>query len=205
MAIAAKTARLLPVVPICNTSAWAHGSPAAGGQFQHWAPLLRMIPQGVRLVSVRSFLAEQILALPLPLTTTAMAINLQQISARLTFYMRIKELDKYQLSVLTQTQPALVGCILQGEEYSMDELLAFLKQLPDLNSRWVIYGEGNVFKSEDQPNASSLDPMLKKDRSAYLAEMQTLLQQLEEVEKQKQEQNHLDQLRHKIRDLTRHI
>ncbi|WP_192822464.1 hypothetical protein [Rufibacter sp. LB8] len=134
-----------------------------------------------------------------------MAINLQQISARLTFYMRIKELDKYQLSVLTQTQPALVGCILQGEEYSMDELLAFLKQLPDLNSRWVIYGEGNVFKSEDQPNASSLDPMLKKDRSAYLAEMQTLLQQLEEVEKQKQEQNHLDQLRHKIRDLTRHI
>jgi hypothetical protein len=133
-----------------------------------------------------------------------MAINLQQISARLTFYMRIKELDKYQLSVLTQTPPALVGCILHGEEYNMDELLAFLKQLPDLNSRWVIYGEGNVFKSEDHTLANGNDT-LKKDRSAYLAEMQLLLQQLDDIEKQKQEQTHLDQLRNKIRDLTKHI
>ena len=132
-----------------------------------------------------------------------MAINLQQISARLNFYMRIKELDKYQLSVLTQTPPALVGCIVQGEDYSMDDLLAFLKQLPDLNSRWVIYGEGNVFKTEGQPTAQEVP--LKKDRAAYLAEMQTLLKELDEIEKQKEKQTHLDQLRTRIRDLTKHI
>ncbi|MGV3540883.1 MAG: hypothetical protein ACO1OQ_13800 [Rufibacter sp.] len=132
-----------------------------------------------------------------------MAINLQQISARLNFYMRIKELDVYQLSVLTQTPPALVGCIVQGEDYSMDDLLAFLKQLPDLNSRWVIYGEGNVFKTEGQTGVS--DAPLKKDRAAYLAEMQSLLQELEEIEKQKQEQSNLDLLRNRIRDLTKHI
>ncbi|MFC6996664.1 hypothetical protein [Rufibacter roseus] len=132
-----------------------------------------------------------------------MAINLQQISARLKFYMRIKELDVYQLSVLTQTEPALVGCIVQGEEYSMDDLLALLKQLPDLNSRWVIYGEGNVFKSSEQNQ--NPEGHLKKDRAAYLAEMQNLLQELDDIEKQRQQQSNLDQLRGRIRELTKHI
>ncbi|GAA4308396.1 hypothetical protein [Nibribacter koreensis] len=131
-----------------------------------------------------------------------MAINLQQISARLNFYMRIKELDVYQLSVMTQTPPAMVGCIVQGEEYCMDDLLAFLKQLPDLNSRWVIYGEGNVFKGEGDAHPEA---HLKKDRTAYLSEMQNLLHQLEEIEKHQQEQTHLDQLRNRIRELTKHI
>ncbi len=132
-----------------------------------------------------------------------MAVNLQQISARLNFYMRIKELDLYQLSVLTATEPALVGCIVQGQEYAMDDLLAFLKKLPDLNSRWVIYGEGNVFKtnSPDQNPEESL----KKDRAAYLADMQLLLQELETLEKQKSEQTNLNQLRDKIRDQTKDI
>ncbi len=132
-----------------------------------------------------------------------MAVNLQQISARLNFYMRIKELDVYQLSVLTQTQPALVGCMVQGEDYCMDDLLALLKQLPDLNSRWVIYGEGNVFKTEGQQ--ATPEGTLKKDRAAYLSEMQNLLHELEEIEKQQQQQTHLDQLRSRIRDLTKHI
>ncbi|WP_210462744.1 MULTISPECIES: hypothetical protein [Rufibacter] len=134
-----------------------------------------------------------------------MAINLQQTSARLNFYMRIKELDVYQLSVLTKTPPDVVGCILQGEDYCMDDLVTLLKQLPDLNSRWVIYGEGNVFKSETKEGEGALPTGLKKDRSAYLAEMQALLHQLEEIDKQKQQQNHLDQLRNRIRDLTKHI
>ncbi|MBC3539599.1 hypothetical protein ACFSC6_18920 [Rufibacter sediminis] len=134
-----------------------------------------------------------------------MAINLQQTSARLNFYMRIKELDVYQLSVMTQTPPDVVGCILQGEDYCMDDLVALLKQLPDLNSRWVIYGEGNVFKAEGKEGEHALPSGLKKDRSAYLAEMQALLHQLEEIEKQKQQENHLDQLRSKIRNLTKHI
>jgi len=132
-----------------------------------------------------------------------MAVNLKQISARLNFYMRIKELDVYELSVLSKTKPALVGCIVQGEEYSMDDLLAFLKQLPDLNSRWVIYGEGNVFKTDEQNK--NPEENLKKDRAAYLAEMQHLLQELEEIEKQNQQKNHLDQLRDKIRESTRNI
>lgn len=132
-----------------------------------------------------------------------MAINLQQISARLNFYMRIKELDVYQLSVLTATEPALVGCIVKGEEYMMDDLLAFLKKLPDLNSRWVIYGEGNVFKTSEQNQ--NPEEGLKKDRAAYLAEMQQLLQELEMIEKQKQEQTNLNQLRDKIREMTKHI
>ncbi len=132
-----------------------------------------------------------------------MAVNLQQISARLNFYMRIKELDLYQLSVLTATEPALVGCIVQGHEYAMDDLLAFLKKLPDLNSRWVIYGEGNVFKTSnpDQNHEESL----KKDRAAYLADMQLLLQELESLEKQKSEQTNLNHLRDKIRDQTKDI
>lgn len=111
----------------------------------------------------------------------------------------------YQLSVLTNTPPETVGCILQGEEYCMDDLVTLLKQLPDLNSRWVIYGEGNVFKSEGKEGEAHPPAGLKKDRTAYLAEMQALLHQLEEIEKQKQQQNHLDQLRSRIRDLTKHI
>lgn len=132
-----------------------------------------------------------------------MAVNLQQISARLNFYMRIKELDLYQLSVLTATEPALVGCIVQGQEYAMDDLLAFLKKLPDLNSRWVIYGEGNVFKTSN-PDQNH-EENLKKDRAAYLADMQLLLQELETLEKQKSEQTNLNQLRDKIRDQTKDI
>jgi hypothetical protein len=69
----------------------------------------------------------------------------------------------------------------------------------------VIYGEGNVFKTEGKEGENVPPAGLKKDRAAYLAEMQELLHQLEEIEKQKQQQNNLDQLRSRIRDLTKHI
>lgn len=135
-----------------------------------------------------------------------MAANLEQIGTRLRFYMKIKGMDIFALGEFTNTSAILISNIIAGKNYSMDELLAVLNNIPNLNPHWVIYGEGNIFKDEraslhdDGANAS-----IHKNRIKHLQEMQQLLETLDEIEKNKKNRSQIDTLRARITELTKKL
>jgi hypothetical protein len=135
-----------------------------------------------------------------------MAANLEQIGTRLRFYMKIKGMDIFALGEFTNTSAILISNIIAGKNYSMDELLTVLNNIPNLNPHWVIYGEGNIFKEEraslhdDEANAN-----IHKHRIKHLQEMQALLETLDEIEKSKKNRSQLDTLRTRITELTKKL
>ncbi|MBF9253182.1 hypothetical protein I2I11_07750 [Pontibacter sp. 172403-2] len=113
-----------------------------------------------------------------------MAIDLQQIGKRFRFYTNLKELDMEQLKSMTGRDEKTLSCIISGQCYMLDDLVAILKHFPDLNSQWLIYGEGSMFKpmNEDGTCHDHQKGCLKKDKSAYLAQMKDMLQELDAAE-----------------------
>ena len=134
-----------------------------------------------------------------------MAANLEQIGARFSFYMKIKELGIYEIGVLTNTSAGLISNIISGKNYTMDELLKVLFSLKELNAHWVIYGEGNIFKEENTPFNINDNIALNKNRVKHLHEMQQLLEQLHLIEKSKKNKSQLDELRSRITELTKNL
>ena len=138
--------------------------------------------------------------------SNSMAANLEQIGTRLRFYMKIKGMDIFALGDFTNTSAILISNIIAGKNYSMDELLTVLNNIPNLNPHWVIYGEGNIFKEEksslhdDEANAN-----IHKHRIKHLQEMQALLETLDEIEKSKKNKSQLDVLRARITELTKKL
>ncbi|WP_026462256.1 hypothetical protein [Adhaeribacter aquaticus] len=133
-----------------------------------------------------------------------MAANLEQIGTRLQFFMKIKGMDIFALGEYTNTSAILISNIIAGKNYSMDELLEVLKNIPELNSHWVIYGEGNIFKDDKAPVAA--DPItMAKNRLKHLQEMQQLLEKLDAIEKVKKNKNQIDELRNRITELTKKL
>src|SRR5688572_16074317 len=134
-----------------------------------------------------------------------MAVNLEQIGARLRFYMKLKELGIYELGASTNTSSIQISKILSGKNYAMDELLALLKGMPELNSHWVIYGEGNMFKGDPKHTQAHDSQIINKDRSKHIMEMQKLLAQLDEMEKTKDNSHQLDSLKARIKEMTKEL
>ena len=134
-----------------------------------------------------------------------MAVNLEQIGTRLGFYMRIKGLDIFAMGERTNTSAALISNIVSGKNYSMDELLSVLNKLPSLNSHWVIYGEGNIFKEENIALSSLDAELMHKNRMKHLTEMQKLLEVLDEIERTKKNTTKVDELRARISELTKKL
>jgi len=126
-----------------------------------------------------------------------MAANLEQIGARFSFYMKIKELGIYEIGVLTGTSAGLISNIIAGKHYTMDELLKVLFSLKELNAHWVIYGEGNMFK-----NGQHNGPIIPEKRAQHLLEVQRLLEKLDEIEKSKANRNQIEELKARIAALT---
>jgi len=126
-----------------------------------------------------------------------MAANLDQIGARFRFYMKIKELGIYELGILTGTSAVLISNIIAGKNYTMDELLKVLSELKDLNSQWVIYGDGNIFKQTGQKSPISLEK-----RQQHLQEMQQLLEKLDNIERSKSNNSQIEELKARISALT---
>lgn len=122
-----------------------------------------------------------------------MAANLDQIGARFRFYMKMKELGIYEAGILTGTSAVLISNIIAGKNYTMDELLKVLSELKDLNSHWVIYGEGNIFKQSTHNG-----PIQPEKRVHHLQEMQHLLEKLDSIEKSKSNQSQIDALKARI-------
>ena len=127
-----------------------------------------------------------------------MAANLEQIGARFSFYMKIKELGIYEIGVLTGTPAGLISNIIAGKNYTMDELLKVLFSLKELNAHWVIYGEGNMFKNGQGQNG----PIIPEKRTQHLLEVQRLLEKLDEIEKSKANRNQIEELKARITALT---
>lgn len=135
-----------------------------------------------------------------------MAANLEQIGTRLRFCMKIKGMDIFALGEFTNTSAILISNIIAGKNYSMDELLAVLKNIPNLNPHWVIYGEGNIFKDENAPlHADGANASINKNRAKHLLEMQQLLEKLDEIEKSKKNRSQIDTLRARITELTKKL
>ena len=134
-----------------------------------------------------------------------MAVNLEQIGARLRFYMKLKELGIYELGATTNTSSIQISKILSGKNYTMDELLAVLKGLPELNSHWVIYGEGNMFKGDAKQTQQHDTELINKDRTKHILEMQKLLAQLDEMEKTKDNHSQLTDLKARIMEMTKQL
>ena len=126
-----------------------------------------------------------------------MAANLEQIGARFSFYLKIKELGIYEIAVLTGTSPGLISNIVAGKNYTMDELLKVLSGLKELNAHWIIYGEGNMFKQSGHNG-----PILPEKRQQHLQEVQLLLEKLDQIEKSKANRNQIEELRARIAALT---
>lgn len=134
-----------------------------------------------------------------------MAANLEQIGTRLRFYMKIKGMDIFALGEFTNTSAILISNIIAGKNYCMDDLLEVLKNIPNLNPHWVIYGEGNIFKEENMPFNINDNIALNKNRVKHLHEMQQLLEQLDLIEKSKKNKSQLDELRSRITELTKNL
>jgi hypothetical protein len=129
-----------------------------------------------------------------------MAIDLQQIGKRFRFYTNIKELEMPQLLEMTGSDEAVLSNIICGKNYLLDELVGIVKHFPDLNSQWLIYGEGSMFKPMDE-NGTCKDNhkgCLKKDKSAYLKQMQNMLIELDAAEVAKGHHADVDALKAKL-------
>ena len=134
-----------------------------------------------------------------------MAANLEQIGTRLRFYMKIKGMDIFALGEFTNTSAILISNIIAGKNYCMDDLLEVLKNIPNLNPHWVIYGEGNIFKDENTSFNINENVAFNKNRVKHLHEMQHLLEQLDTIEKSKKNKSQLDELRSRITELTKNL
>jgi len=133
-----------------------------------------------------------------------MAANLEQIGTRLRFYMKMKGMDIFALGEFTNTSAILISNIIAGKNYCMDDLLEVLKNIPNLNSHWVIYGEGNIFKDE-HALVSADGEVMSKNRMKHLQEMQQLLEKLDEIEKLKKNKSQVADLRARITELTKKL
>ncbi|WP_187262828.1 hypothetical protein [Pontibacter beigongshangensis] len=132
-----------------------------------------------------------------------MAIDLQQIGKRFRFYTHLKELEIPQIQKITGSDTQVLENIICGQDYLLDELVAIIKHFPDLNSKWLIYGEGGMFKPMDE-NGNCHEPKkdcLKKDKAQYLKQMQEMLLELEAAEVAKDHKPDMDALRAKIVEL----
>jgi hypothetical protein len=129
-----------------------------------------------------------------------MAIDLQQIGKRFRFYTNLKELEMPQLQSMTGSDEAVLSNIISGKNYLLDELVAIVKHFHDLNPQWLIYGEGGMFKPMDE-NGTCKDHQkgcLKKDKTAYLKQMQNMLLELDAAEVAKGHHADVDALKAKL-------
>ncbi|WP_299706039.1 hypothetical protein [uncultured Pontibacter sp.] len=129
-----------------------------------------------------------------------MAIDLQQIGKRFRFYTNIKELEMPQLLEMTGSDETTLSNIISGKNYLLDELVAIVKHFHDLNSQWLIYGEGSMFKPMDENGAckDNHKGCLKKDKAAYLKQMQNMLIELDAAEVAKGHHADVDALKAKL-------
>lgn len=123
-----------------------------------------------------------------------MAIDLQQIGKRFKFYTHLKELEIDQLQEITGTDRQCLENILCGQNFLLDDLVGIVKHFPDLNTQWLIYGEGSMFK----PDSEAAKGHLKKDKTQYLKQMQSMLQELDAAEVAKDHKPDMEALRAKI-------
>jgi hypothetical protein len=131
-----------------------------------------------------------------------MAIDLQQIGKRFRFYTNIKELEMPQLLEMTGSDETVLSNIICGKNYAMDELVTIVKHFKDLNPQWLIYGEGSMFKPMDE-NGACKDHQkgcLKKDKAAYLRQMQNMLIELDAAEVAKGHHADVDALKAKLEE-----
>ncbi|MBX0333795.1 hypothetical protein K3G39_11160 [Pontibacter sp. HSC-14F20] len=131
-----------------------------------------------------------------------MAIDIQQIGKRFRFYTSIKELEMPQLLEMTGSDEAVLANILSGKNYLLDELVAIVKNFQDLNTQWLIYGEGSMFKPMDEDGTckDNHKGCLKKDKAAYLKQMQNMLIELDAAEVAKGHHADVDALKAKLEE-----
>jgi 4-hydroxy-3-methylbut-2-enyl diphosphate reductase IspH len=131
-----------------------------------------------------------------------MTTTLDQIGTRLRFYMELEGLETEEMCKLTNTVQQQVRNILSGCDYCLDELMTVLTRLPHLNSLWIIYGEGNIYKGFSADGQPKKCQTRKNDRATCLNQVQQLLKDLEAIEEALRNNIRLDELKIHIRDLT---
>jgi hypothetical protein len=132
-----------------------------------------------------------------------MAVDLQQIGKRFRFYTHLKELELDDLEQMTGASREVLSNIISGQNYMLDELVAILKHFPDLNSQWLVYGEGSMFKPMNQDGSchDHHKGCLKKDKAAYLKQMKDMLIELDAAEVAKGHHADVDALKAKLNEL----
>jgi hypothetical protein len=132
-----------------------------------------------------------------------MAIDLQQIGKRFRFYTHLNELEMNDLKAMTGSDEETLNNILNGCNILLDELVAIVKNFPDLNPQWLIYGEGSMFKPKGENGQCHDTPKncLKKDKAAYLQQMKNMLIELDAAEVAKGHHADVDALMSKLNEL----
>ncbi|ARS37127.1 hypothetical protein [Pontibacter actiniarum] len=129
-----------------------------------------------------------------------MAIDLQQIGKRFRFYTNLKELEMEDLLSMTGSDEETLDHIIHGRNIVLDELVTIIKNFKDLNPQWLIYGEGSMFKAMDEDGNchDHQKGCLKKDKAAYLRQMQDMLIELDAAEVAKGHKPDVEALKAKL-------
>ncbi|MDX5443624.1 MAG: hypothetical protein LPJ89_07565 [Hymenobacteraceae bacterium] len=136
-----------------------------------------------------------------------MAVNLEQIGTRLSFFMKLKGVGLHEMGIQTETSEKVIQNIISGKNYVMEDLLVVLNHIPNLNPHWLIYGEGNIFRDEAADNTEHDKMALLKNRQKHLLEMQRLMEELDKIEKDRTDssKSKIEQLKARIFDLTKEL
>jgi hypothetical protein len=131
-----------------------------------------------------------------------MATSLDQIGTRLRFYLELEGLETEKVCELTKYTNEQIYNIIAGCDYCLEELLTVLSSLPQLNSLWIIYGEGNIYNGQSSDGTPLKCRSRKHERAVCLNQVQQLLKDLEALEEAVRNNVRLEDLKAQIRELT---
>lgn len=71
---------------------------------------------------------------------------------RLSTYLHLKKMSQAQLARIAGVSPTVVSRLCSGENIASNSFLYILRNCPDLNLDWLIYGTGNMLRDKDCSN-----------------------------------------------------
>ncbi len=79
--------------------------------------------------------------------------ELTQIGSRLKEYVSVKNIKIVELGEISNNSGTQIYNILKGKKYGVDKFINVVRQLPDLNVYWLLFGEGSMHRGQPAAGA----------------------------------------------------
>ena len=89
--------------------------------------------------------------------------KLKAIGQRLKTYLKYKRIGVNELGRLSSTSGGQISHIIHGKNYGVDKMLNIFRCQPDLNSKWILLGEGPMM------NDKKIEKHIIPEDKSYLA------------------------------------